>query len=182
MFAELANKKSVFTPSLKEAVTEYNITLKNRDNFKFNISDYVQKTFKKDTKISDIGTSRVADDPVNYVGSPSIDSTFVSDPRLVKIGDDYFIALKDFKFNNNGVDIVAFNNDYIPIKKDTVPETYSEMISNLDNNFKLVASKVYKDSKHSYIDVTFKSITEKKSLLVRVFMSGGRLTSFEVVE
>jgi hypothetical protein len=193
---KISSFKTASTKFVEERVftdlQKYKVALESLDNASFNVTEYYKtKGFSKvedpiKDAMDEAGVTElhlVADDTEDVPDIKPDEFKLEDDKRLFTKNGDKYIKVVDMVFNASNIDIIAFNGINMQIEKSQVPQTYKMMISNPNNIYKYSTHKSVKEKSTQYIDVAYKEVYNgSKSILIRVFNNGSRITSFEVRE
>lgn len=182
-----------FSENIIEELKNYNKSLKNLDSKPFNVSEYYTKKeySKEDNEITKAAEEagvdvlfEVAEDEFYEDDSDTNvdeqDFFIEDDQRLYEKDGSSYILAKDLDFSE-GFDVIAYNNTYLKVIPDEVPQSYSALINDKTNIYTL-STYLISETGENFIDLKYQSFsTSDKTMIIRVYYDkSNKIINFEV--
>ena len=182
-----------YSDDILKRLVDYEDALKNLDKKAFNVSEYYIKNefAKEDNEITKAAEEagvdvlfEVAED-ADYPddseeNTEEQDLVIENDPRLYEEDGSFYVLSKELDFSN-GFDVIAYNNMYLKVNPDEVPQSYNALINDKSNVYTL-STYLVSETGERFIDIKYQSFSSSdKTMIIRVYYDrSNRITDFEV--
>ena len=184
-----------YSDDIFNGLKSYEDSLKNLDEKAFNVSEYYIKNefSKEDNEITKAAEeagvdvlfevaedSDYPDDSEEYIEEQEQEFVIENDPRLYEEEGSYYVLSKELNFSN-GFDVIAYNNTYLRVKPDEVPQSYNALINDKSNVYTL-STYLISETGENFIDLKYQSFSASdKTMIIRVYYDrSNKIIDFEV--
>lgn len=182
---DLSFNSVLISEGVKKEIKEYESMLKNKDNEILCVEDLYKEEYLDFNTPADIDspddsytTEKIeeliqqgfdmSDYFTNTEESVIIDDIVNNDEKIYKDNGKDVISIKDIKRDEDDNGIVSYNGITMYISKDKIPYSYSDIIKSKDFRFKLEDYKLKRENGLYKIDIIYKSLSDKNTLIVSI--------------